>query len=299
MCLFFCSTAYCAASGRVCPSSLFCLSRCVCWVAVWQPLLYLDLSGLKQSVLPLDVSVLQQPVLTLDMPLLLQSSCTWGHLCLCLCLYCPRRWLSCSILCFTWTYLFNCSLCCARRWPTAACGAPGLSVYKSQCCTETCLPTGAFVCTWGVCRLHTVKPVLHLFVSVYKIFVLHLKVSVFKSLWCICAFLSTRALFCTCACLQSTRVLCCTWTCLPTWVQCMQYLEKQSLQNFFVCFGFFRNSFVCIGCFDTCSKHRNKPKISFFGFTKQTEKQPKQIVFRFFSVQTENIFCLFRGHPIF
>jgi hypothetical protein len=30
---------------------------------------------------------------------------------------------------------------------------------------------------------------------------------------------------------------------------------------------------------------------------KQTETQPKQIEFRFFSVQTENIFCLFRGHP--
>ncbi len=30
---------------------------------------------------------------------------------------------------------------------------------------------------------------------------------------------------------------------------------------------------------------------------KQTETQPKQIEFRFFSVQTENISCLFRGHP--
>jgi hypothetical protein len=30
---------------------------------------------------------------------------------------------------------------------------------------------------------------------------------------------------------------------------------------------------------------------------KQTETQPKQIEFRFFSVRTENIFCLFRGHP--
>ncbi len=28
------------------------------------------------------------------------------------------------------------------------------------------------------------------------------------------------------------------------------------------------------------------------------KKLPKQIEFRFFSVQTENIFCLFRGHPI-
>jgi hypothetical protein len=34
------------------------------------------------------------------------------------------------------------------------------------------------------------------------------------------------------------------------------------------------------------------------GFVKQTEKLPKQIEFQFFKVQTENIFFLFRGHPI-
>jgi hypothetical protein len=54
---------------------------------------------------------------------------------------------------------------------------------------------------------------------------------------------------------------------------------------------------VCFGCFDTCSKHRNKPKKIFFGFVKQTETQPKQTEFWFFLVQTENIFFLFRGHP--
>ncbi len=35
----------------------------------------------------------------------------------------------------------------------------------------------------------------------------------------------------------------------------------------------------------------------FLGFAKQTEKQPKQIEFRFVSVRTENFFWLFRGHP--
>jgi hypothetical protein len=30
---------------------------------------------------------------------------------------------------------------------------------------------------------------------------------------------------------------------------------------------------------------------------KQTEKQPKQVEFRFVSVRTENLFYLFRGHP--
>ncbi len=38
-------------------------------------------------------------------------------------------------------------------------------------------------------------------------------------------------------------------------------------------------------------------EIFLFGFTKQTETNAKQILFRFVSVRTENYFCLFRGHP--
>jgi hypothetical protein len=38
-------------------------------------------------------------------------------------------------------------------------------------------------------------------------------------------------------------------------------------------------------------------KIFFWGFTKQTETNAKQILFRFVSVRTENIFFSFRGHP--
>jgi hypothetical protein len=49
-------------------------------------------------------------------------------------------------------------------------------------------------------------------------------------------------------------------------------------------FGLFQENSVCFGCFDTSPKHRNKPKKMFFGFAKQTEKQPKQIEFRFVSV---------------
>jgi hypothetical protein len=60
----------------------------------------------------------------------------------------------------------------------------------------------------------------------------------------------------------------------------------------------FRNSSVCFGCFDKGSKHRNKPKIFLAGFTKQTETNAKQILFRFVSVRTENYFFSFRGHPI-
>ncbi len=188
MCLFFCSTSYCAASESVCPSRMFCLSRCVCWAALWQPLMYLDFYSAAVCTVPGGV----RPA----------AACAWpGRICSTAACAVPEDGLQ-----------------------PAACGAPGLSVYNSQCCTETCLSTRAFVCTWGVCQLYTVEPVLHLFVSVYKSLVLHLEVSVFNSLCCICAFLSTRALFCTCASLQSTRVLCCTWTCLPTRVQCMLYL---------------------------------------------------------------------------
>jgi hypothetical protein len=64
-----------------------------------------------------------------------------------------------------------------------------------------------------------------------------------------------------------------------------------------VCFGLLRNNSVCFGCFDIGSKHRNKPKLFVIGFTKQTETNAKQILFRFVSVRTENYFCLFRGHP--
>ncbi len=64
------------------------------------------------------------------------------------------------------------------------------------------------------------------------------------------------------------------------------------------CYGLLRNSSVCFGCFDIGSKHRNKPKFFVFGFTKQTETNAKQILFRFVSVRTEIYFCLLRGHPL-
>ncbi len=60
-----------------------------------------------------------------------------------------------------------------------------------------------------------------------------------------------------------------------------------------VCFGLLRNRSVCFGCFDIGSKNRNKPKFFLFGFTKQTETNAKQILFRFVSVQTENLFLFF------
>jgi hypothetical protein len=65
-----------------------------------------------------------------------------------------------------------------------------------------------------------------------------------------------------------------------------------------VCFALLWNSSVCFVCFNIGSQHRNKPKFLVFGFTKQTETNAKQILFRFVSVRTEIYFCLFRGHPI-
>ncbi len=48
-----------------------------------------------------------------------------------------------------------------------------------------------------------------------------------------------------------------------------------------VCFGLLRTSSVCFGCFDIGSKHRNKPKIFVFGFTKQTRNRSCFSLFRF------------------
>ncbi len=59
------------------------------------------------------------------------------------------------------------------------------------------------------------------------------------------------------------------------------------------CFGSFRNSSVCLGCFNIGSKNRNKPKKKLVGFTKQTETNAKQILFRFVSVRTEIFFFHF------
>jgi hypothetical protein len=80
--------------------------------------------------------------------------------------------------------------------------APGVSVYKSLCCTYGCPSTRAFV--------------------------LNLAVSVFKSLSYICACLSTRDLFITeRVCLQEPSPSCtckCTYT-----VQCTVYIQSFGL----------------------------------------------------------------------
>jgi hypothetical protein len=57
-----------------------------------------------------------------------------------------------------------------------------------------------------------------------------------------------------------------------------------------ICFGLLRNRSVCFCCFDIGSKHRNKPKLFLFGFTKQTKTNAKQILFLFVSVRTEIYF---------
>ncbi len=74
-------------------------------------------------------------------------------------------------------------------------------------------------------------------------------------------------------------------------------LKESIFGNFSENLGLIRNRSVCFGCFDIGSKHRNKPNFFIFGFTKQTETNAKQILFRFVSVRTAIYFCLFRGHP--
>jgi hypothetical protein len=69
------------------------------------------------------------------------------------------------------------------------------------------------------------------------------------------------------------------------------FSENSALFRFV--FGLIRNSSVCFGCFDIGSKHRNKPKILVFGFTKQTETQPKQILFRLFRFEPKIFFFRF------
>jgi hypothetical protein len=201
----------------------------------------------------------------------------------------------------TGQFFFKSSLCCAKR----------CKAYSSLCCT---------------CTIQ--EPVLHLDVSIYctRDFVLHLDVSAYKSFELFWTCLSTRACWCSCACLSTSALWWCdapARVCLvltnpvaaPVRV-CLQELcdapghvgiQESSPRCTCRC-ALLRCIFRFVSvCFETCmfvsvvsihvrNTETNRKKY-FFGFVKQTETQPKQIEFRFFSVQTENIFCLFRGHP--
>jgi hypothetical protein len=145
-----------------------------------------------------------------------------------------------------------CVLCCARRCmackqlvlhlyclSTRACAAPERVYHQELLC-------------WCCTRGSVYKSfVLHQDVSAYKSFkAAPGRVSVYKSLCCTCANLSTTQELCDAPgrfCLQESGPRC---TCKCT-------VEKM----FWVCFGLFRNRYVCFGCFDdTCSKLRNKLK---------------------------------------
>jgi hypothetical protein len=146
-----------------------------------------------------------------------------------------------QLLCLTWTYLFNSSLAVTGGvWPTAAFAAPVLSVswacsalmhvrlQKFLCCSWTCLSTRALVCTWGVCLQ---EHMLLLCVEVYESFVLHMDVSAYKV----------------------------TALAVPTAVQCTQYSHNIFL---FVLVCSETHRYVCFGCFNMCSKHRQKTRTS-------------------------------------
>ena len=82
-----------------------------------------------------------------------------------------------------------------------------------------------------------------------------------------------------------------------SWKDSMFWLLLIFLRPFSVCFGSFWNKSVCFSCFEIHLKHRNKPKLNFYWFRKWTETNAKQIMFRLFSVRTENFNYSFRGHP--
>ena len=205
-----CSTTACAASGRV---SL-----------LWRPVLLLNVSLLCAFPGRVRVSVLQQSVMSSEVSGLQLHACA-----------------SNACICSTAANAVPRGL-----WPKAACAPSVLSVCKSLCCTWTCLFTRAFVlhlrvCLQELCASHgrvwlqefcaapgcvclqelCAAPgraclqefLMHLCVSVYKSFVTHLDVSANKS--------AAQAV--------TVGVL---------------------LKIFLVCFGLFRNSSVCFGCFD-------------------------------------------------
>ncbi len=290
----------------------------MCWL--WTCLYYSSLSCLGRAypIAAFDASGLSRNCSKADFDASRAVCAFPGHVCVC-CIAVSAVtggiWPGAACLCFKCTYLFNSRHCCAK----------GFMAYSTAACAASLLSTllGVYI-YMGFCAAPGVSVyqsfVLHLDVSAYNSFVLHLDVPVYKNLCCTCACLPTRALWCTWMCLP-TRALCCTWTCLPTRTfavpvrvclqelcaapgrVCLQeYRQRWNcrcsvVKNVLVCFGLFRNRYVFFGCFETCSKHPNKPEKLFFGFVKQTETQPKHIEFRFFSVRTENIFCLFRGHP--
>ncbi len=104
---------------------------------------------------------------------------------------------------------------------------------------------------------------------------------------------------------QNRELQCFDWTETNGWPTETVWLSAYFgiFYEIYGCFGLFRNSSVCFDCFDIGSKHRNKLKqtetnqnFKFFGFTKKNETKPKQILFRFVSVQTEIFFCFFWGY---
>jgi hypothetical protein len=200
------------------------------------------LSGLWTHLLPL-----QQPVLPLDVCLFYGSlCCPWMSLCVCsaaVCTVLGGVWPAAACLCFKFTYLFNSSQCCAKRCMALLCTV----CLQAPVLHRRVYLHGLLCCTWHVCLQE------------------------------LCA-----AHGCFCGGILPTRALCCTWKCLykrtfaaPVCV-CLQELcdapVRVSLQEssprcncrcsvvkiFWFCL--LRNRYVYLGCFDTCSKHRNKPK---------------------------------------
>jgi hypothetical protein len=122
----------------------------------------------------MEVSLLQQSVLSLlslDLSVCLFYSTAFCTI--------PRCW-ACSNLCFTWTYLFNSSLCCVRKsWSTVQqlvlqmeCSSTIAFVLHRTCLSTTACIAHERVCLQELCaapgRVCLQEQVLHLCVPFYK-----------------------------------------------------------------------------------------------------------------------------------
>jgi hypothetical protein len=203
-------------------------------------------------------STVQQPVLPLDVYVCLLYSSLYYTV--------PGGvWPAAACFRFKCTYLFNSSQCCAKR----------CMAYNSLCCC----------CIYTVCLQ---EPVLHLDVSIYTGFCATPGVSVYKAARAngrVCLQEPCAAPGCVClqelcatpgrVCLQKPLLHLCVSACLQELCDGLEVSVYYSprcncrcwvvKKNWFVSICFkTTNRYVYFGCFDTCSKHRNKPK--------QTEK---------------------------
>jgi hypothetical protein len=76
-----------------------------------------------------------------------------------------------------------------------------------------------------------------------------------------------------------------------------QVLILLSFPKFYCFFRFISKQIRLFRLFRYGTETPKQTEKIIISFAKQTENEPKQVEFRFVSVRTEKLFCLFRGHP--